>query len=310
MKNIAKMAFALVAAIAFSTVVSAQKDSPVHYGNNLGLEPAAQYASQFRYENEADLTKAKLAPTTTFAEGAAVQWSVEPLYYMRGIKINAKTGELSFYKGSYRANSCGIVMVTATTGGKSVRVPVFFNFPIGGTTDPAKFDYGYKVTYDPFVVMVNPEKGGVGAPAKIEGDGFDPANFSMDFRRNFHYVNFNGPASHDGLLKSPKEEQGKLLYQVWAAFNRQINRTEVNTGEKRPVSYFANLKNLALPACYVNNADGWKVVVNPGKWKDADGNWANGAFIGQVTYVNMPDGLEINNGQMYYPVVVWFDERF
>ena len=52
------------------------------------------------------------------------------------------------------------------------------------------------------------------------------------------------------------------------------------------------------------------VVVNANKWIGSDNVAANGAFIGQMTFVTNGNQGGINSGSQVFPIWVWFDEKF
>ena len=52
------------------------------------------------------------------------------------------------------------------------------------------------------------------------------------------------------------------------------------------------------------------VVVNANKWIDANGVAANGAMLGQITFVTNGNESDINGGKQIFPVWIWFDEKF
>ena len=55
------------------------------------------------------------------------------------------------------------------------------------------------------------------------------------------------------------------------------------------MSYYDNSQNTNQALGYVNNKD-LSVVINPGKWKDTEGVYANGVFIGRMSFVT--DGTQ------------------
>lgn len=271
----------------------------ISYGNNLGLTPAANYANQFYFAAAEDFTE--LTPTTDAKPGTEISWSVKAKHQCAGTEIDPQTGVIT--PSGYKSGNGGLVLVTATAGEgtpgeTSVTVPVFFSFHVAVK--------GVTVRYKPFVVQVNPRKGITSAAPEITG----VANLSsllMDYRRTFNYYNIGGPASH---LDGQPNAAGSFLNQMWGVYNAQPGIPAIaGTGSKNPLSYFVNKANLNLALLYVDQGTK-SIVVNSNKWIDAAGVPANGAMLGQITFVT--DGNEggINNGSQIFPVWIWFDEKF
>lgn len=273
------------------------------YGNNLDLAPAENYANQFRFNSQADMTAASLTPTTDIPAGITATWTVSSKHQMSGTTIDAATGTLSL--AGYSAGNGGMILVTATTGAgtageTSITVPVFFNFPttVGGLM----------ITYTPFVFKVNPRTGGSSVAATVTGT---VSNLYLDYRRTFNYYNLGGPDSH---VSGPPTSTtaNTFMKQLWTAFYTGIGSSTVNTGAKKPVSYydtsngFNNTANLASLLLYVNPTASYSVKVNPNKFVDDMGNYANGVFIGQMTY---GDGSLVDTNRQF-PLFIWFDEKF
>ena len=274
------------------------------YGNNLGLEPAENYANQFRCATLSALTSLKLMPTTDAKPGTQLSWSIKIKHQCSGSRIDSDTGELSLNSvdknGSFTANNGGLILVTATAGkGKvgetSVTVPVFFSF--------IQAKDGVTVHYTPFVFQVNPRTGGTSVAPTV--DGVDPSLFLMDYRRTFNYYNFNGPTNY---LDTTPATAGSFLNMIWTTYYTNVCKT-VNTGSKDPVSYYSNKTSLSMAMCYVDPVTK-ALVVNPNKWMDPNGVMANGMFIGQMTFVQNGNESGINNGSQLFPLWVWFDEKF
>ncbi len=135
----------------------------------------------------------------------------------------------------------------------------------------------------------------------------DASKMLLDYRRTFSYYNINGPESHiSDLLNTTATNT--FIYKMWATYFG-AKGAAVNAGSKDPVSYYSNQANLNQALLYIDAADK-SLVVNPNKWMDADGVYANGAFIGQVTYVLDGNQANINTGTQFFPLWVWFDEKF
>lgn len=273
--------------------------SKIVYGNNLGIDPESN-ANQFWYATADDMKAALLTPVTDAREGTVLEWSIEVLKNCGGSRVDATSGELSF--GGFKANNLGLVIVTATAGRgeegeTTVKVPVFLSF--------LQEINGAFVRYAPFVMQANPKNGGrFNAPTVT---GVEPAsNFQMDWRRSFEYFNINGPESHkSGVLN--KDVKDAFLYKMWESY---YGSAAVNAGAKLPVSAWDPKADRAKSLAYIDKED-LSVVVNPEKWI-YDGAYANGAFMGQATFITdgSSDNGKINDGTQIYPVWIWFDEKF
>lgn len=275
--------------------------SKIVYGNNLGID-AESNANQFLFSTADSLAAARLTPTTDAREGVELQWSVKMLKNCGGTAIDAATGEIT--PSGFKANNVGLVMVTATAGKgeegeTSVSVPVFFSF--------LQINEGVFVRYAPFVMQANPQRGGVFNAPEVKG--VKPvSNFQMDWRRNFEYFNFNGPASHvSGSIN--KDYKDRFIYKMWEQYYTSIS-TAINAGAKLPMSAWDPKAQPGMSLGYISK-DNLAVVVNPEKWK-YDGAYANGALNAQATYVTdgCSDNNKISSGTQIFPIWIWFDERF
>lgn len=274
------------------------------YGNNLGLEPAENYANQYRCTTKDEYANLHLVPKTDAKPGTQLEWSMVARHKCANATLDSSTGELAIVDGTDSDGTSiingGLIFVTATAGKgqqgeTSVTVPVFFV-----TSQAVK---GVTVLYAPFVLQVNPKVGGRSIAPTIEGIT-DPSQFLMDYRRTFNYYNFQGPATH---VDGASNKAGTFLYQyIWG---RYFNSDTPNGGDKGPMSYYKNTADTSKPAAYVDPATK-EVVVNPNKWIDSEGNSASGMFHGQMTFVT--DGNEggINSGSQVFPMWIWFDETF
>ncbi len=279
----------------------------ITYGNNLGLTPAANYANQFLCKSFAEWQAISLTPTTDAKPGTDISWSIKIKHQCKGAVIDAQTGVISSAttdSKDFNSGNGGLILVTATAGKgqvgeTSVTVPVFFSFHVAVA--------GVTVHYQPFVMQVNPRKGGMSVVPEISGVS-NMSSFLMDYRRTFNYYNIGGPASH---VDGTPAITDSFLNQMWIkVYNAQSGVTKpAGTGSKDPLSYFVNKANLNLALLYVDQATK-SVVVNANKWIDTNGVAANGAFFGQITFVT--NGIEggINNGEKIFPIWIWFDEKF
>lgn len=282
----------------------------IRYGNNLGLTPEENYADQFEYDKKKDFQADKLTAKTDIPAGRPVKWSIKAKNNPIGGGVTiSETGEISFASATWNGNyGCGVLFVTATVGDGeeaiSKTVPVFLRFN--------NVQKKGLVNYTPFAVKMNPAKGGNTVAPKITYDGSSVTDYSlflMDYRRDFNFYSFNenhidgGPSTLNSFIRG-----------LWDAYYKSINKTS-NYGARGPLSYYDNTSNLSQALGYVNSKD-LSVVINPGKWKDSEGVYANGVFIGRMSFVT--DGNKTNlaptggssNENLTFPLAIWFDESF
>lgn len=279
----------------------------IRYGNNIGLTPEEDYADQFSFNKKAELTGATLTPKTDIPSGRPVKWEVKILNTtaLSGTTISA-TGELSFSGNKWNSNyGVSVLFVTATVGeGKeavSKTVPVFIR--------QNKAKNNVQVEYTPFAVKMNPAKGGTTTAPVVTINGAvttDYTNYLMDYRRDFYYYSFI--ENHTDGIQSVK---GSFMYELWTTYYNTIGKTP-NYSARAPMSYYDNT-NLNQALGYINNKD-LSVTINPSKWKDSEGVYANGVFIGRMSFVT--DGKQAdlaNDGttrNQIFPLAIWFDESF
>lgn len=265
------------------------------YGNNLGLTPAENYADQFRVGANDKLNSVHPKPIAHDAK-VPLKWSLKTVNQTNGTTIDENTGEITL--AGLKAGQTGAVLVTATAGegdaAVSVTQPIFFNY---------SKDYdGILIEYTPFVVQANPKKKTVSATANITGA--EASDIIMDYRRSFNYYSFI-PVHKNG---APGAAGGSFLASLWENYFTQKGTTP-NFGSKDPVSFIRNESNLNLPLGYVDNQNGFSVVVNPEKWI-VDGEYANGVFFGQMTYTTKSEGNVDGSKRQIFPVAIWFDTKF
>ncbi len=279
----------------------------IRYGNNIGLTPEEDYADQFSFNKKAELTGATLTPKTDIPSGRPVKWEVKILNTtaLSGTTISA-TGELSFSGNKWNSNyGVSVLFVTATVGeGKeavSKTVPVFIR--------QNKAKNNVQVEYTPFAVKMNPAKGGTTTAPVVTISGAvttDYTNYLMEYRRDFNYYSFI--ENHTDGIQSAK---GSFMYELWTTYYNTIRKTP-NYSARAPMSYYDNT-NLNQALGYVNSKD-LSVTINPSKWKDSEGVYANGIFIGRMSFVT--DGKQAdlaNDGttkNQIFPLAIWFDESF
>ena len=282
----------------------------VSWGNNLGLTPAVDYASQHRVSTtesyKIPVTASDIKPETV------VKYEISGGSKTSCASIDETTGEITTlpeYAGGkideIRAHFVFVKVTTGegTPGETSMKIPVFFDFncPRGN----------YIVEYTPFAFQCNPKNGGTSAvPVIKKADGTDLtadelANITMDFRRSFNYWNINGPASHAN--GAPNDAKDNFLSNIWATYYTSIN-VDYNKGSRDPVSAFGR-KFLEKNPCYLRKDD-HALYVAPEKWK-MDDEYADGIFTGQITFADTgsdPSGAA--SPYRMFPIFVWFDTEF
>ncbi len=270
----------------------------VRYGNNLNLTPAANFANQFRVAIGGSLSDIQPTPTTDATVG--LTYEVRNIHQGSGTTVDEATGEITF-KG-VNTPQVGIFMVTATAGKGTpeeyaVQTPVFVHN--SGTVKSPSSTEMVAVEYSPFVFQVNPSKGGRSAAPLITGVA-DKSKFTLDYRRTFNYYNFFGPH-----LDGQPNGTNTFLRGLWNSYaeGRNINP---NYGSRDPLSYYGNNGNTNQAMAYVDQTT-FEVVVNPNKWI-VDGEPANGAMIGQITFST--EGKDPASGGQLFPIVLWFDSKF
>lgn len=305
-------------------VYNTNKFTYVSWGNNLGLTPVEKYASQYRI-NEGEKLPINVV-ASDIAEGKKVSYKLinnrdfshNEIPNEEGLEgaFNKETGSFTVAYDRDRGIGFTTVQVTVGEGEAAIvkKFPIFFNNTF--SKNPVE-KIGYELQYTPFVLKVNPTKGGESVVPKI----FDakkkqelPANdnLSINMLRDFSYLNLNGPEEHiSGKLdfKSAKPEQQEPLFLgcLWRKYYKTINKP-VSYGSYQPISYWDNEKTLNAALLYhkLNGA----VIVNPNKFIGDDAVPANGVFTAQ-TYVNPTK--EGNPGKpkgSTFFIAVWLDTDF
>ena len=283
----------------------------VRWGNNLGLTPEENYASQHRV-SVTDPYKFGVT-ATDIKPGTEVKYEIKGGSKTTCATIDPVTGEIttdpSIFAGAVADMRAHFVFVVATTGegttGETiVKTPVFLDF------NTVRGDYIIK--YTPFVFQCNPKSGGVSAVPEItKADGSaltadELAKITMDFRRSFNYWNIDGPASHGN--GAPNANKDNFLSHMWASYYTAINVT-YNSGSRDPISSFGRPAKIDNTIGYVRQSD-LALYIAPEKWKDENG-YADGIFTGQITFANTgadPQGAA--NPYRLFPLFVWFDTEF
>lgn len=286
----------------------------VHWGNNLGLTPAENYASQHRVSMPAT-EPLKIA---VFAKDAKAD--VELAYEIKGgsktnyASIDEKTGEITVDPSVFASvkdmrTHFIFVSVTSgkgTSGETTVKIPVFFDFNHLRAAD------GYQIKYTPFVLQCNPKNGGVSAVPEItKADGSaltaeELAKITMDFRRSFNYWNLNGPETH--ISGEQNKTEGCFLNIISNAYYTAAG-VKVELGSRKSFTAYDQTGHMDKKPAYVRETD-LAVYVAPEKWKTADG-YADGIFTGQITFADSgtdPQGAA--DPYRLFPLFVWFDTEF
>ena len=280
-------------AASFSLTIKENQNffSFIKYGNNLS-QPVDENAFQYRVHSAEELEALDIpAPTTDIRSGIVVKWSVEAKHQMSGTTIS-ETGQLKFVTSGWKEAQCGLVIVTATVGegeeAVSMSVPVFFHY--------STLKNGVSVEYTPFVIQADPRKQTRSASPKLTGVA-DESKFVMDYRRSFNYYSIGNSNHKSG---EPKVS-GSFMQGMWKQYFEKIGKTP-NYSSKDPVSHYANAKDLNQALLYVDKD--LSIVVNPNKW--TDGEYANGAMIGQMTFVTDGNtGLLNGSKNQIFPIFIY-----
>lgn len=303
--------------ISFPLVIKANPNKfTFHYGNNLGLTPVENYASQYEIENLNELKALDLQPKTDL-NGRSATWKIMvkrvqgAKEQLEGTTINNKTGKIDFSNAKLQSKTPGVcigmLVVEATVGegdlAYTVTAPVFIRY---NSVKDASI-----VKYKPFAIRVNPRTGGRSAAPET----ITPENLIIDFRANFNYFDINTTTS-SGFKPDAKEGDAtnNIMKYLWKNFYETtgVKNGVPNYGAKKPMSAldtsdnFDNTKNLNMTLGYINQVDR-SIVINPDMWKNASGEYLDGVLIPQVVYST--DGTD-NKDKRFMPVAIWFDENF
>lgn len=299
----------------------------IRYGNNLGLTPAENYANQFRLADKEEFNGNAEFSTPETDSKKTLTWSVSGIDVggtstWNKVKIDSKTGKLTL-NALPNEQKCVVVLVKATAGsGKkaySITVPVFFH---NSNADKA----GGKIEYTPFVLQVNPKKGGRSVVPTITST-IDMSKFVLDFRRDPIYYNINGEYQDGTPLESGGTQKHTKGYYKQSPFMKALwDQCGAGLGAKIPMSYFFDVKgnikenHTDKTLGYVDNADGDKkfsVVINANQWcqRAEDSQdilaWANGVVIMSMTYDNSVSTVnQPTVGSETGPIVIWLDTNF
>jgi len=314
------------ASVSVNVTKNPYKFTYVRWGNNLGLTPIEDYADQFRVEYKQAAFEIPIA-ATDIPSGQPVKFTIEPHYQASkvpmGVSINSATGTITLKGQEIEEDGNAVKVhsayVTVTVGGDSpVAVTKRFFFFV----DQQGYRKGYRFEYTPFVMKVNPKRGGTSVAPKVtaKGSSTQAEGITMDYRRAYGYWNLNGPSSHDN--SNPKAygqmsaSNTNLLTTLWYRYCDAVNYVQtINTSG--PVGYWNGIKGanyklgrLNLAILYVE-PEQLRVVVNPEKWVDENG-YADGCFIGNIEYnINGLDpSTNTNSAMSCTPIAILFDPNY
>lgn len=299
------------ATFALTIIENPYRFTYVHWGNNLGLTPARNYASQYRFGSKSESNGFTIpVAESDIPDGVTARYSIQKVDKMScNATIDKSTGKITI--GETWANGRVYVILVTVTTGKGKEGETSIVFPVFVHCSEAVS--GVTIEYTPFAFQVNPRKGGQSVAPVITG--VEPSMFFMDYRRTFNYANLNGPEEHVSGSPVSKAaditaETTNFMTRLWQNY-ATATKKGYNGGAKDPVSYYKNSSELSKALGYVDATSNWSVVVNPNKWSD-DYGYANGVFIAQMTFIT--DGTytesKINGGSQIFPLAIWFDENF
>lgn len=290
------------------------------WGNNLGpdgsaLTPLEKYGNQFRQSGTKTLNFPLL--DSDIPEGRPVKYSFSrPSTSFSGIGFNDKTATIQIYTKTAPAVTFGIITITVGEGEAAVsrKFPVFADFCY--PTAAGKNAAGYRISYTPFAFRVNPKTGGRSvSPVILDPDGNNVSDkVSLDYRTNPFFWNINGPSSHSEDKKLGNAPNTCFLRFPWAKYYYAINQVP-NYGAMNPVSYYLNYNRGRLPysPCYVD-ASTLQVVVNPEKFVDNDGVYADGCVYMTFNFYGRAANFDCQNGNAQCDqqnrLLIWLDPSY
>lgn len=335
----------MIDAISFNIVDNPYFFTKVSWGNNLGLTPVSDYASQHRVSLDEDTVIPALKEYSDITEEGWKNVKFEmidgSLRLNSDAKIDPATGSFtvlpSYIRGkaiSFKRTHMALIQITVGEGtsGETVRkVPVFFDFNAprvdsGNANAPV-----YTVEFNPFVFQCNPKKGGYFVKPlikdqdgnKVSSDVY--SDISMTFLGNSsgvhpYYWNLGGPDTH---LDGNMSVTNGFLYQMWTNYYKAAGKAAAYTNVNPIYSYHTDQKYLSVRIAYIMNGqlgysedEHLKLYVVPEKWVDNDGIYADGIFMAQVrmgykdltgTVITADKG---KSPYQMYPFFIWFDTEF
>ena len=318
----------------------------VSWGNNLGLTPSADYASQHRVsvtdavtipvvKADSDITEQGWENISFEVVGGRLRGTSDKSYVYASVDPvtgSVKTDPTKVHHSSkpendilFKTGYVLIVKVTvgAGTPGETVRrVPVFLDFNAPRKRSDMPDAPVYIVEFTPFVFQCNPKKGGVFTPPTIkyeDGTPIEPETYDsmvMTYRRGAQYWNIAGPDTHvDG---TPDAADNTFLHAMWTKSYQSQGLTPAYPNVIPMYSFPANDKQAAQRLGYFESNMSLRIL--PEKWVDDEGNYANGVFAAQVTlsldattYLGAdlyPNQAKQGSPYQMFPVFIWFDTEF
>ncbi|MBR5103233.1 MAG: DUF4958 family protein [Bacteroidales bacterium] len=288
----------------------------VSWGNNLGLTPASDYASQHRIKGsdavvvsvDKENSDIKDWDNVRFVlvDGSKVKTSDDKIKYA---SIDEETGDITLDPSvltsidNMRAHVLIVDIISGkgTVGETVCRVPVFFDFnaPRAKSGVPE-----YTIEYTPFVIQCNPKTGGTfPAPSIKDADGVelaDKSHIRMTYRRSANYWNIGGPQTH---VNGDPNTAGTFLNLLWNSYYGTSGSLYNNV-----IPVYSYNKTLDKNIAYIK--DDLTLYVAPEKWKLEDG-YADGVFAAEVIlgYEGKDPGSGVSPYKMY-PFLIWFDTEF
>ena len=288
----------------------------VTWGNNLGLSPVSDYASQHRIKGNDKLVVSVDKENSdikdwdkvrfVLADGSKVKASDTKIKYA---SIDAATGDITLDPSvltsidNKRAHVLVIDVIAGegTAGETTCRVPVFFDFnaPRAKSGVPE-----YTIEYTPFVIQCNPKTGGTyPAPSIKDAEGVELADKSqirMTYRRSANYWNIGGPQTH---INGDPNNAGTFLNLLWNSYYGTNGSIYNNV-----IPVYSYNKSLDKNIGYIK--EDLTLYVAPEKWKLEDG-YADGVFVAEVIlgYEGKDPGSGASPYKMY-PFFIWFDTEF
>lgn len=304
----------MTATIKWNTIENPYAFTYVRWGNNLGLTPIENYASQHRVSVTEPATIPVVASDIKEEALKSVVFAIKGGSKSDCATIDAETGTLTTAPSvltNIDQRRAHFVFVTVTTGTgtsgeTSIKVPVFFDF----NTERKAGEY--TIEFTPFAIQCNPKTGTTAPAPTIKKNGAvltgdELSKITMDFRRSFNYWNLNGPADHKNGAPDA-DKTATFLSHVWANYYSSIN-VAYNSGSRDPVSYYGRTAKIANALGYIQPTT-LGLYIAPEKFVDEYG-YANGIFTGQITFSDTgADPASAKSPYQLFPLFVWFDTQF
>lgn len=310
------------ASFAINVIANPNHFTYVRWGNNLGpdgaaLTPLEKYGNQFRVMHGEGTVRFPIVESDIPAGRPVKYEGVKPSTANGGISVNTTNGRLDVYgKAAGTAVSTLAFTVVHVTVGEG-EAAVTRKFPVfADLCGPEKCADGqeYLIKYTPFAIHVNPKTGGVSEAPEITSGGTDVSDkVSLDYQTNMMYYNINGPASHENPEQMKNDtNKDSFLVNVWQRYLDALGKSW-NSYAVGPMSYWENYKNgnLGLTGGYVDATDHLKIRVNPEKFKDLDGVYADGAMY--MTMKFSPSGANpqtSGDAKQMNRAFIWLDPNY